>query len=357
MPAHQLLLRTGALLGVIAGLFGPPLAAHAGPLDTLAQIAGHYNVFVLGDMGSATNPYTSDSEGAMAVGGNLWLQDFTTAADSTYGGTALVVGGNLWETRGEIRGDAYVGGSANFTRNAGGATVKGDLNVAGQLISAPTSVTGRIYTGVSAAIIPIDFAQIGADLRAAASLLAHPGGDDGKVGTVSMAGRNLTLTGTSTGVNFFSLTAAQMASLGSGSFTLNAPAGSTAIIDVAGQNVTVGAPGNFGFFFNGISVDHVLFNFYEATTLRMQSFQGSILAPHAAVTFTNGQMNGTLMAAQLNSVLYQNGEFHDVLFDGDLPIYAMVADSLTSSEVPEPVGLSVLAFGLGGVVLLRRRRR
>ena len=340
-PLPRLALRTIALAGAIAvSALASALPARAEAIVTLASIASHYNVFILGNMGSAASPYTSDSEGPMAVGGDLYLQDFTTAATSTNGGPALVVGGNMTETRGTINGNVFIGGNANFTTNAGGTTVNGNLDVLGTLVSAPTQVTGTTKTGVAAAPLPINFQTIGNDLKAASLALTTTAyTSQGATGTVVLNNHQLTLTGAGSGLNFFTVTAAQMAQLGSGSLTINLPAGATAIINVSGQAVTVGNPGNFGFFFNGVTSDHVIFNFYEATSLSMQSFSGSILAPLATVSFTNGQLIGSLTAGALSSTLYQNGEFHNVLFSGSLPTPV----TETSTAVPEPATLTLFA--------------
>lgn len=339
------------LLGSISfgALAVSALPVRAEAIVTLAAIAGQYNVFVLGSMGTSGSPYTSDSEGPMAVGGNLFLQDFTVASSSANGGPALVVGGNVTQTRGTINGAVFIGGNANFTTNAGGTTVNGNLNVLGTLVSAPTQVTGTTSTGAGAGPLPINFQTVGDDLKAASLALATAGyTSQGLPGTVVQNGSQFTLTGTGAGINFFSMTTAQLSQLGSGSFTINLPAGATAIINVSGQTAQIGSPGNFGFFYNGVAADHVLFNFFEATTLSMQSFDGSILAPLATVTFTNGQMNGALMAGAVNSLTYQNGEFHNVLFEGLLPTPPATTTQIT--PVPEPA--SLLMFGAAGLILL-----
>lgn len=334
---------------VAASLFAVPAAAT--PMDTLATIAGTYNVYVSGNLGSAAQPYTSDSEGAMAVGGNAFFRSFAVGGVNTHGAPALTVGGNLTYEAGTIHGDAWVGGNASFPLNYGGTTVTGSLNV-GTLGTAPTQVGGTTTTG--AGPVPLNFASVTADLQAASQFLQSAAAiAQGTLGSVALLyGHQLHLTGTGTGINYFNLTDAQFAVLGSGSFTIDAPAGSTAIINVSGSSITVGSPGNFGFFYNGIGVDHVLFNFYEATTLAMQSFDGSILAPLATVSYVNGQMNGTLMAANLSSTTWQNGEFHDDPFRGLLPQIAETGDGPTAMDEPAP--LAVLGFGLLAAAGLRR---
>ncbi len=56
---------------------------------------------------------------------------------------------------------------------------------------------------------------------------------------------------------------------------------------------------NFGFSLRGASSSTVLFNFFEASALSMQSLalQGSVLAPLATVTGSSGVFHGDLVAA------------------------------------------------------------
>lgn len=86
----------------------------------------------------------------------------------------------------------------------------------------------------------------------------------------------------------------------------------------------------------------VLFNFYTATSLAISgiSVKGSILAPNAAVTFGNGNVEGNLIARELTG----SGEAHNFLFSGSLP----------EISIPEP---SVLALAGASLVLAGTRRR
>lgn len=327
--------------------------AAAGPIDTLASVLQTYNVYVSGNLGSAAQPYTSDSEGAIAVGGDAYFRSFATAVSTTHGAPALTVGGSLGYEAGTIHGDAWVGGTPSFPMTYGGTTITGRLQTSAPSVPNPPTQVGQ-PTVVNAGPVPFDFAATGTALAAASQFLNSAAAlSQGALGTAQLLfGHQLVLTGLSNAINYFALTAAQFAVLGSGSFTVNAPAGSTAIINVSGTDVTVGSPGNFGFFFNGIGLDHVLFNFYEATSLTMQSFDGSILAPLATVGYTNGQMRGSFVAANLASTTWLNGEFHDDPFAGLLP--SMLTNA--SAVVGEPAPLAAIAAGLLGLGLLRRRR-
>jgi hypothetical protein len=87
----------------------------------------------------------------------------------------------------------------------------------------------------------------------------------------------------------------------------------------------------------------VIWNFFEATSLHFGFWHGSVLAMNAAVSnFT--PIEGTLVAASFNG----GGELHDYGFRGRLP-----SDPV---PVPEPGTLGLMAMGLAGLAVARRRR-
>ena len=93
-------------LAVAVGLLAAP-AAMGTPYDTLQSIAGTYNVFLLGNLGSASAPFqNTDSQGNVAVAGNAYVSGSAINGNNTGGSAALVVGGNLTQTNGSISGNA-----------------------------------------------------------------------------------------------------------------------------------------------------------------------------------------------------------------------------------------------------------
>ena len=354
-PTSTLLLRLAGPLLAGGMLCLPCAAAKATPMQTLDSILTTYNVYLSGNMGSAANPYTSDSQGPRAVGGNAFLRSFSTASSTANGVAALTVGGNLTEQSGTINGNAFVGGTASFPTNFGGTTVAGSLNAVGGVGTAPTQVTGGTHTG-SGVALPLSFSAVSSDLAAASQLLASQAQTSGD--TVQIVnGNQIRLNANAAGINYFILTAAELADLGSASFTINAAhAGETIVINIDNAGaVTFGAPGNFGFTLNGVSAENVLFNLANATTVTManMSLQGSLLAPEATVNFTNGNIVGSLIADNLNSVTYQDGEFEDGLFDGSLP--APQANDPT--DVPEPSSFALFGAALALLACGMRSRR
>src|SRR5438132_5284958 len=143
-----------ALLG--ASMLAAPAAAN--PLVALDQTLATYNVFTFGDFGSATNPYSADSQGSMAVGGNAYFQDFNVAANTNHGVNALTVGGDLTETRVANHGNVFVGGNANFpVVDYAGSTVYGTLTVNGTVASAPTQYNNGNNGPIGMGVNPVNF--------------------------------------------------------------------------------------------------------------------------------------------------------------------------------------------------------
>src|SRR5258707_975560 len=101
-------------LATAAGLTMLSGVAQAAPLTTLGDVLSTYNVMVFGNMGTAANPYSSDSHGPVAVGGDAYFRDFTIAEDTNHGVNALTVGGNLNQLRAQDGGNVFVGGNADF---------------------------------------------------------------------------------------------------------------------------------------------------------------------------------------------------------------------------------------------------
>jgi choice-of-anchor A domain-containing protein len=166
----------------------------------------------------------------------------------------------------------------------------------------------------------------------------------------------LMLNGTDANLNVFYLSGALLGQIGGveadysdggGTFNFNVPIGSSVIINVDGVDVDFGHPGNFGFVCNGQdcaanAATNILFNFYQATTLQTQTVFGSILAPLADITFTNGYIAGSVIANSIGGPAYTTGEFHSELFAG-------------RTSVPAPSAALVLILGLALCAASRKR--
>jgi choice-of-anchor A domain-containing protein len=257
------------------------LAHAAGTQAPLAQacssqplgLASNYNMFIFGN---ATGLH--DSLGNVAIGGNA---NFTNAGVGITGN--LIVGGNLSATSGQVGGSLTVGGQ----NNAGGSF----------------NALGGVNSGS-----PINFAAEKARLQQqSATYAGYPatGSTNSSYGTVTMSGNQ-------PGLNVFTIDASMLGS--ANGININVPSGATVLINVTGSNVTMQ---NFQISVNGTSRNNVMWNMPNASSLTMSgiSIQGSILAPNAAVNFSNGNFEGTLVANSWTG----NGEGHNYLFTGCVP--------------------------------------
>jgi choice-of-anchor A domain-containing protein len=176
---------------------------------------------------------------------------------------------------------------------------------------------------------------------------------NGVVGAPTPPGGNpswLVLKGTSTTLNIFNITAAEFADTNH-NIDIEAPVGSTIIVNVAGTNVTLGT----GLYYNGVQNSgdseadaDILFNFAGAQTVAIDAqFDASILAPFAVLT-GNGQMGGNFIAAQIG----QTGEVHNIEFDGTLP-----PSDPPTGPAPEPGTLAMMGTGVLSMAAAIRRKK
>jgi len=242
---------------------------------------GDYNLFVLEDY--LQGHYV---DGRVAAGGNISLQDFSVGSSlpATETANVLVAGGNITLSNGGVWGDVWYGG---------------------QYIS-DSSVS--LVRGTAAHGVPIDFAARGVALRTLSSSLASLAANG--TTTLESSWGGVLLRGTATDVNVFDVDATAFS--GATLLYIEAPAGSLAVINVRGTSATFS---NFGQDLSGgIDEQGVLFNFPSATSLTASGygFLGTVLAPHAHVTFQEGSWHGGLYARSLtgNGSGY-NSRLHD----------------------------------------------
>ncbi len=145
----------------------------------------------------------------------------------------------------------------------------------------------------------VDFASIRQDLTDKSNLW----GGEAPNGTTRARRGTIILRGTNAQLDIFRVTAEQLAS--AKSIIVQAPAGATILINVPGDDVSLQ---NAGLHLRGPDCSNILWNFYEADTLKLSGIglEGSILAPTAALDFNNGQIEGTVIADSMTG----NGQFH-----------------------------------------------
>ncbi len=270
---------TAALVSYDSGTC--PLVCSADPLGA----AGRFNLFALGNVTQSG----TDTQGRLAAGGNATLASYSVGQSLTAtGGTDDVL---------------IAGGSLSFN----GGTVSHGNAVYGSALSL-TSV--NIPNGTARHDQPLDFAGTGRALTILStywSTLAANGT------TTVQPWKAIQLAGTDPTLNVFSVHGSDLAA--AVSFSIQVPAGSTALVNVNG---TADQMQNFGFQLTGVTASQVVYNFYQATTLSLSGIgvPGTVLAPRAAVTFSNGNINGSLVGASVSG----GGQSNESLFTGCLPV-------------------------------------
>jgi choice-of-anchor A domain-containing protein len=225
-----------------------------------------YNLFLLEDYSGG-----HAVEGKVAAGGHISMTDFAVGSGLPANDTAntLVAGGNLTLSRGSVWGDARYGDSY------------------------ATDSSVLFPRGTASQGSPIHFANQGIELRTLSRNLASltPNGS-----TAMEDWGGLILRGTDQVVNVFQVSASDLS--GAVLLSIEAPAGSQAVLNISGPTVTLQGGHAFG---GGIDQRGVLFNFVDATAISASGYGlwGTMLAPNAHVSFNNGSFNGGIYARSM----------------------------------------------------------
>jgi choice-of-anchor A domain-containing protein/uncharacterized repeat protein (TIGR01451 family) len=296
-PAVRAFRPAAFLIALLALLGFASTASATGPVTCATDplgAAATYTEFIAGN-----GHRGSESEGAIAWGGNLDASGMTVGTRLSSGANdpTLVVAG----THGGFnlqKGSAYLNPASGVNFNGGGHYL---------------------------ATNPIDFVAAFTDLKAKSTSW----GATASTGTVTsgVTGGNAAtiLTGTSSGLNVFNLTQADLPS--GKHIGIDIPAGATALINVAGSSITLSGQmwikvgGGWQQASDGVMAGYpgILWNFPTATSITMNfgsAWGGSILAPNANLNVASvGHTIGQVITASFSS----NYETHQNLFAGCLP--------------------------------------
>lgn len=352
MRAHAV----AALLGLTGTfLLDSGTAAFAAPActDTPLGAAGGYAEFVEGD-----STRYSDSEGAVAVGGNARFGDPAT-------GQGFSIGGKLTAADlGKLAGHSMVVGGtlyANQVVLAKGSGRYGELKQTGGQFA----VDGEHGKGAS----PLDFTAEFATLRDRSAGWAAAEAN-GSVSRSDDAG-TLLLTGEDEKVNVFAVDAADLQK--ASNVMIKVPAGATTLVNVIGRAYDSGASSFYGVYLwdpktSSYVLDdyaagsdqfkvirsRLLWNFPTAASVvkNHASWPGTILAPNAHVELGRkagsggavapGHVNGSVIAKKLTSV--PGAETHRMAFSGCLPGPTGPGKPITPPHSPDPIATPLPAL-------------
>lgn len=271
-------------------------------------IAGDYNAFIFG---KAT--VTASLKGNLAAG-----SDVTTGSvdiNMSNGNNvpyAIVTGGNLDFVKGTVYGNIIHQGEFNKVDSG--------------------SIISGTYTKVTDTLIDFSAAQKYYEnlSNQLAAVLQN--------GTTELRDRGLHVTG-NRAVNIFNFTADYF---NKAEWTnVTALSGSTMIYTITGSTVNV----NKAFALpDGTNGNNVLYNFPDATTVNISGVEikGSILAPKAALSISNGNVYGNVIAASLSSSKCLIGILP---YKGPVPVPTPTSTpipSLTPTPTPSPTSQPLL---------------
>jgi choice-of-anchor A domain-containing protein len=189
----------------------------------------------------------------------------------------------------------------------GASKESGGLIAGGRVVLANGSITGDVTYGI-ASTIPQSVSVSGKksqnafavettfqNLESLSQLLANEPSN----GTSQLSTSTLQLVGKNSTLNVFNVSADTLKQ--ATSVFINVPAGAATLIAVSGTAIEIA---NMGISLSGATASTILWDLPAARTLSIMSVSlpGSILAPDARVSFTSGNLNGTIIARSFTGI-------------------------------------------------------
>lgn len=305
--------------------------AHAATAFNLG-IAEQFSAYIFGNFSNGSGG-GSDTLHSLAVGGNVTIANGYGFGN---GGTTYSTGGQDWSL--------IVGGQMSWNGapqvNSGNAAIN-------SLGSGPLTMNGggSALTGAAAASIinSVNFSGTKSSLSSYSSTLLNTAA----TGTTSKSSNYLNLTGVGSGVQYFTVKASDLQSVGGISVS---NVGSGMVVNIVGDitSLVVAALDNIS---GSYDMKNTLWNFdSKITSLTLdQGGYGSLMATGATVSANGGNIMGTVVANNWSGTTQLNGGTASSSSSSS-------SSSSGGNKVPEPASLGLLLLGLAAACGARARR-
>jgi choice-of-anchor A domain-containing protein len=320
-----------------------PAAHGTGVNDAIAQFDANVRNYNLVSFGDTILAQSQDTEGALAVGGNLWIKGGgTTPLANNFGtGTgdpAVYVQGQLMLNPGSILQSNH--GSISLPNQAGATWNAADR----RLYTNPShSAWVQASDNINPTAVPAPAGWNFTALQHSFSNISNTLANATATGAFSLSGQTLSLNGAASGVTIFDLDIASFNWSGISLLSLFVPTDAVYVINVRNaQNASLFA--NLNTSASGTSAERLLWNFVGSGNLTLNNngeVFGSVLAEDWNLTLRNKEIRGQVVAGS---------------FDREASSELHYAPFTPPAHVPESAStLAALAAALTGLGLLRRR--
>ncbi|MCF8306606.1 MAG: choice-of-anchor A family protein [Ignavibacteriales bacterium] len=259
-------------------------------------LAVDFNVFVFDDMSQPS----SDTEGKMAIGRDGFFSNYSVGDRlPSSGGTedVMIIGQNLTFVSGSVSGGNVVYGSGS--------------NLPADMVSIIDG-TARRDSVIDFEAAEIYFNELSVSLKAYEAN-----------GEVEIINSGLVLTGNDPFLNVFSVEGTLLDA--AVELSISVPNGAVVLLNISGESMNW----NGGHTVSGTAISNVLYNFYDATDLKIQGIdvRGSVLAPKATLDFPSGVINGQVIAKNiLGTGQFNSGDNNSTHFIGNIPVSRFISN-------------------------------